>query len=765
MLDAKGTVNSHGYSEYRVYDERNRLREVVDANNGQTRNGYDLLGRLLSITDAKGQTTTMAYDYQGNVNQVVDPVHESPTDKVVTFLYDQSGNRIIATDRDGRERRSFYDRHNRLARIDHHADGVVGAQDVNEYDNYDTLSATGIWNRNPDGSYSLVSRYLMTYTPRRKLDTLTELHGHSLHYVYDAVGNVTEKTDYQGHVTSFQYDSVNRLVAERNPHFLQVSYYYDGAGRLINRILSNGAQTGYRYDADNRLSGLKNLSANGAEVEDLSYQRDAMGNITQIADGASGRTVTYTYDSLYRLTGVDSTDNSEDRGYSYDKVGNRLTETKNGVTSHYLYSAGNRLTELRTGSVSGPLSRRYSYTDSGRVQEKRGGDNSLIYSLTYDARGRVAGSDTPSSSATYLYDIVDYRINRSENGADTRYLHEGEHVEAVYDGSDTLKWEYFRGVVVDEIVNGYNHHSADTNDWTNYSFHHDHINSVTALTGHAGTVEQTWDYDAFGKPLVTAIPGTGNDLLYTGREYDAKTGLYYYRARYYDPEIGRFISEDPLGFGAGDVNFYAFVGNNPVNGNDPMGLEAKVNVYPRPNNQQGFDYIAFDDLGSKPLAGQFNANTTINVNQLRAGDYTVSPRPHVPEPGLFGTLNDWLHGNFSGRNRNEGIPTISNTTDWNTIRYSEGTIIQGAQIHSGRNGTDQGNSLACLVCTQDNFNNLNALFQKNYDNGGVALSILTQPVDNYMSGNGSNVWSAAGGGFVLYPNKPNTNMMESVYKK
>ena len=109
-------------------------------------------------------------------------------------------------------------------------------------------------------------------------------------------------TDYQSEMTRYQYDSTNRLVALRNPAYLQVSYHYDGAGRLLNRILSNGAQTDYRYDPDNRLVGLKNRSADGTVVEDLAYQRDRVGNITQISDAASGRTVYYGYDPLYRLT-------------------------------------------------------------------------------------------------------------------------------------------------------------------------------------------------------------------------------------------------------------------------------------------------------------------------------------------------------------------------------------------------------------------------------------------------------------------------------
>lgn len=721
MIDANGTAgaqkNSHGYTEYRAYDERNRLRQIVDVNNAQTLYGYDLLGRLLSITDAKGQITTMVYDYQGNVERVVDPVHESSTDKVASFVYDQVGNRIIAIDRDGREQRSFYDSYNRLSRIDHHAGGVVGAQDVNGYDDFGNLSASGIWGRNPDGTYSLTSRYLMTHTARRELNTLTELHGHSLTYGYDAVGNVAEKTDYQGQVTSFQYDSANRLVAERNPHFLQVSYYYDGAGRLMNRILSNGAQTAYRYDADNRLTALKNLSADGTEVEDRTYQRDATGNITQDADAVSGRSVHYAYDPLYRLATVDSTDNSEDRVYSYDAVGNRLTETKNGTTYHYTYSAGNRLTEIHTGSPTGPLFRRYSYADSGRVLDKRGGDNSLIYSLTYDARGRVAGTGTPTTSATYLYDIADYRIQKTAGGATSRYLHEGEHVEAIYDGSDYLKWEYFRGVVVDEIVNGYNHHSADANDWTNYTFHHDHVNSVTALTGHAGTVEQTWSYDAFGKPLTTANPGTGtgNDLLYTGREYDDKTGLYYYRSRYYDPEIGRFLSEDPLGFKAG-VNFYSYCKNNPINANDPMGL---WNV--------NFNYTGGPGWGG-----------TIGVQISQDGLYAYAGGGASTGSGASITIET--------SNPSPGVEVYT--------AYSGGNGVVGGILES------QGQLLP--------ERNASGNFGIGWGVGlGMSSGIkVTTPIVEWGNSTTSSTNNTpASGGFVLYPNKPNTNMMNLVYNK
>ena len=206
--------------------------------------------------------------------------------------------------------------------------------------------------------------------------------------------------------------------------------------------------------------------------------------------------------------------------------------------------------------------------DAGRVISKSDGAGNLVYRLFYNGKGRAYLTVNPDSGFTPMgYDANDYLIKKGSK----LYHLDGENLEATYDSAGNLMAKYLRGVVVDEIVNGYHYNNPnDANDWSNYTFHHDHLNSVTAVTGHTGSIEETTGYDAFGKPLSLTLPGTGNDMLYTGREYDRETGLYYYRARYYDPAIGRFVSEDPLGFEAG-INFYTYVNNNPVNNNDPSG--------------------------------------------------------------------------------------------------------------------------------------------------------------------------------------------------
>jgi len=174
----------------------------------------------------------------------------------------------------------------------------------------------------------------------------------------------------------------------------------------------------------------------------------------------------------------------------------------------------------------------------------------------------------------YRYDPSDYRIGINAGIATRDFYLEGEHLEAVYGPGGLLTDKYLRGVVIDEVINGY--HYDWPNKEKNLTFHHDHLNSVTAVTGHDGTTVETASYGPFGAMTSETGPAlsggeVANKLRYTGREFDRETGLYYYRARYYDPEIGRFYTEDPLRFRAG-INFYAYVNNNPLNARDPSGM-------------------------------------------------------------------------------------------------------------------------------------------------------------------------------------------------
>ena len=137
----------------------------------------------------------------------------------------------------------------------------------------------------------------------------------------------------------------------------------------------------------------------------------------------------------------------------------------------------------------------------------------------------------------------------------------------MYDGNTMQpKSSFVHSDIIDEVLYG-NIQGQDM------YYHQDGLNSVKALTDGGGNEMARYDYDAWGN-LTTTLPSIANPFTYTGREWDKETGLYYYRARYYDPKVGRFISKDPIGL-AGGINLYSYVGNNPVNWIDPLGLFIK----------------------------------------------------------------------------------------------------------------------------------------------------------------------------------------------
>jgi RHS repeat-associated protein len=545
-----GLRNSYDASEYREYDQLGRLTLVTDAQNGETRFAYDLLGNQTEVLDANGQSTTLAYDDLGRLASTTDA---SGLPEFVFF--DEAGNLIKRIDRELQETHYRYDSLNRLQQVARIGSGFA---DVLQYDDRGNLESIS----NPEVTYSF------SYDARDRLTSKADSRlGRTLQYTsYDDANRLLEKVDYQGEATRFQYDRTGRLIAEENPAYLQVSYHYDPAGRLLDRILSSGVRTRYAYDDANRLTGLTQRTAGGTVVSSLTYGYDPVGNIMSIDDGSGP--VPRGYDALHRLTSVATPGHQDYLAYSYDPVGNRLTETANAGVRHFVSGPANRLQEIRQTNAQGALLASFEYDDNGAVVERKDGQQNVVYALTRNDRGQVEAMSGPGGTVQLGYDPQGYRVRRTDASGVHAYHLEGEHMEAIYDGAGALEAKYLRGTVIDEVVAAFYVDGAGKE--TAYQYHHDALQSVLALSGHAGTVEETLTYAPFGQ--ATGQTGTSpSRLRYTGREQDPETGLYYYRARYYDPDLGRFLSPDPLGFGGGDVNLYAYVGNNPLNANDPTG--------------------------------------------------------------------------------------------------------------------------------------------------------------------------------------------------
>lgn len=176
----------------------------------------------------------------------------------------------------------------------------------------------------------------------------------------------------------------------------------------------------------------------------------------------------------------------------------------------------------------------------------------------------TAGNPTAVATSTYRYDGLGRRIEKVGNGQTRRYVYDGEDILLEYDETNALLARYTHGPGIDEPV-------AMVRGGANYFYHQDGLGSVTELTDGAGATAKAYAYDAYGN-ILEQTGTVENPYAYTGRELDADTGLYYYRARYYDPRIGRFLQKDPIGFGSGSPNLYTYAFNSSVNLADPLGL-------------------------------------------------------------------------------------------------------------------------------------------------------------------------------------------------
>ncbi|HXM68678.1 MAG TPA: RHS repeat-associated core domain-containing protein [Candidatus Acidoferrum sp.] len=231
-------------------------------------------------------------------------------------------------------------------------------------------------------------------------------------------------------------------------------------------------------------------------------------------------------------------------------MGNRLSSS--GVAS-YSYNTSNELTANSLGS--------YSYDANGNTLSDASGK-----SYTWDFENRMVQAVVPGTNGgttTFKYDPFGRRIQKSGPLGTTNYLYDGDDLLSELDVSGNFLTRYAQGEGIDEPLAQFRSGS------TSY-YETDVLGSVTSTTTPAAAIANSYSYDSFGKTVTSTSPTT-NSIRYAARELDSETGIYNDRARYYDPSSGRFISEDPVGFEAGETNFYRYAANDPNDYIDPTG--------------------------------------------------------------------------------------------------------------------------------------------------------------------------------------------------
>ncbi|MBW7475377.1 FG-GAP-like repeat-containing protein [Paenibacillus oenotherae] len=541
-----------------TFDPAGRIMEaaVNDAGNWlSTFYEYDIKGNLLSVIDSAGAQSTFRYDCLGRRLLTDNPVSGESL-----FVFDAGGNQVEKRDAAGKKVRFEFDALDRLFRTTLPGSGAQTAQFT--YD--DAGAATP-----PEGDGNSKGKIVkITHQGGSEVLAYDEL-GRVKHRELspDGLGGQKFAFDYTYRATG-QIESITYPKPAAAAGRLVVRYSYDQRGRLsaipgfVKKISYNtaglrdrieyasGVATAYVYDALSlRLTGLHTVDGTGAVLQQFDYRHDRVGNLLGVDSPDPKLAASYEYDNLYRLVEA-STISGQLWSYNYDNGGNLTHKSDVGA---YVYDAEGRL------ATAGPHA--FSYTATGQTRTGPWGEAS------YDAIGRMTAVTRGNEEMACTYNHAGSRVRMQITGGaeeldqwtldDLLTIQNGTAIGYIMDGA----------VRVAQLAL-----AAGTASF----LHGDHLGSTTLVTAMDGTVLQRVYYDPFGAVLDNTVEAgaEGTSHLYTGALYDHWSELLYCQARYYDPQIGRFLMPDtmvPELYHPMAWNRYSYVQNNPLRYIDPTG--------------------------------------------------------------------------------------------------------------------------------------------------------------------------------------------------
>ncbi|HXA47237.1 MAG TPA: RHS repeat-associated core domain-containing protein, partial [Burkholderiaceae bacterium] len=520
-----GTTDPLGNSTQLAYSMGADLSLVTDALGRQTQFFQDALGRPLTMADPLGNTTQWVFDAADRLISVTNAIGG-----LTGLTYDANGNLLSSKDPQNVVQTFTYDTRDRR----HTYQDPSGISATYNYDGLSNLTSY-VDRKNQTTS--------ITYDGINRPTLITFQDASTISITWDSGNRPTTFVDSANGTISRVYDGLDRLIQETSPQGI-VSYTYDAASRRQTMTVAGQPVINYTFDSDNRLIQV----AQGTNV--LGFGHDAAGRRTTITlpNSIIG---TYGFDNADQVTSITYMNGATTvgtLGYGYDLGGRRTSMT--GTLAGFVppmaapsltYDGTNRLTSWGGLSIA--------YDANGNMTN--------FGSATYAWNTRNQLSATSGGSATFGYDALGRRVSAAVNGITTPYLYDGQNPAMISSN------QMLAGTGLDEIY-------AQINSTGTTSYLRDGLNGTVALTNSSAAMTANYSYSPYGDTVGSGTAAT--PLQYTGRENDGATGLYYYRARYYSPQLGRFISEDPIGLGGG-TNYYAYVGGNPISNTDPDGRE------------------------------------------------------------------------------------------------------------------------------------------------------------------------------------------------
>ncbi len=607
------------------------LVKITDANLKETKFEYYKNGDRKSQTDPLNHISSFTYDPPGFMASLTDPSNAVTTfskiDLTITKTDPLGKTTIYEYDKAGRLK-NITDRNNKITHYTYTPDGVP---DTITYD-YPNGPFVSFTNDELDRITSMVDSLgttIYAYDDVNRTITATDPNGFVITHKYDAAGNLLELTYPGNKKVTYTYDQLNRLKTVTNWLIQTATYNYDAAGRLTGLTNFNSTLTTYGYDIANRLASLTNKKSDNSVIATYNFTLNAVGDITQSVQDEplipvlSAETTSYTYNAQKTRLLSAGSDN-----FTYDNEGQLAT----GYGSTYTFDYEHRLT-----AISG---------------------QQTAFSYSYDGKNNRLKAIRDGVTTKYVYDMNGNLLAEADvNNIITKYFIHGRGLLAMVTPTDQV-----------------------------YNYHFNNIGSTIAMTDQSQAIVNKYSYDEFGKVLnqVAAVPQPFKYVGQYGVMHESN-GFYYMRARYYDPKVGRFISEDPIGL-AGGINQFVYVGNKPVNRIDPMGLfEIEVSD---PWGRSGSTYG-----GTITVIGNNGISVIVNGSSW--------PNPTNANPGIAtGTYNATYsstghHGTDPAVLFNGAIPTLNSNPN-NNLQPNATNI----QIHCGDTPTNRG-SAGCITIQPD----------------------------------------------------------------